>query len=93
MLLTQGEILRTVGRHPDSLHHYEAAGSDLAVGLPIVVMVDGRFCICGGDLSLPPYKTATVAVVIGTSSYGKGSVQTVNRLPNDGEITLTWSKS
>ena len=32
------------------------------------------------------------AVVIGTSSYGKGSVQTVIRLPNDGEITLTWSK-
>ena len=32
------------------------------------------------------------AVVIGTSSYGKGSVQTVIRLPNDGEITLTWSR-
>jgi carboxyl-terminal processing protease len=32
------------------------------------------------------------AVVIGTSSYGKGSVQTVIRLPNDAEVTLTWSR-
>jgi carboxyl-terminal processing protease len=31
-------------------------------------------------------------VVVGTSSYGKGSVQTVIRLPNDGELTITWSK-
>jgi carboxyl-terminal processing protease len=31
-------------------------------------------------------------VVIGTAPFGKGSVQTVIRLPNDGEITLTWSK-
>ena len=32
------------------------------------------------------------AVIIGTASFGKGSVQTVLRLPNDGEITLTWSR-
>jgi len=31
-------------------------------------------------------------VVIGTSSFGKGTVQTVIRLPNGGEITLTWSR-
>jgi carboxyl-terminal processing protease len=31
-------------------------------------------------------------VVVGTSSYGKGTVQTVIRLPNEGEITLTWSR-
>ena len=32
------------------------------------------------------------AIVIGTTSFGKGTVQTVIRLPNDGEITLTWSR-
>jgi carboxyl-terminal processing protease len=32
------------------------------------------------------------AVVVGSSSYGKGTVQTVMRLPNDGELTLTWAR-
>jgi carboxyl-terminal processing protease len=31
-------------------------------------------------------------VVVGTNSYGKGTVQTVIRMPNDGELTLTWSR-
>jgi carboxyl-terminal processing protease len=32
------------------------------------------------------------AVVVGSASYGKGTVQTVLRLPNDGELTLTWAQ-
>jgi len=32
------------------------------------------------------------AVIVGSSSYGKGTVQTVMRLPNDGELTLTWAR-
>ena len=32
------------------------------------------------------------AVLVGTTSFGKGSVQTVTRLPNDGELFLTWSR-
>ncbi len=32
------------------------------------------------------------AVLIGSNSYGKGTVQTVQRLPNNGELTLTWAR-
>ena len=32
------------------------------------------------------------AIIVGTSSFGKGSVQSVSRLPNNGELTLTWSR-
>src|SRR5262249_44276922 len=32
------------------------------------------------------------AVIIGSNSYGKGTVQTVLRMPNDGEFTLTWAR-
>lgn len=32
------------------------------------------------------------AIIIGTSSFGKGTVQTIIKLPNGGEITLTWSQ-
>lgn len=90
-LLTQGDILRTVGRHPDSLHHYAAGGADLAAGLPVVVLIDGKSA-SAAEIVAAALQDRDRAVVIGTSSYGKGSVQTVIRLPNDGEITLTWSK-
>lgn len=91
LLLTQGDILRTVGRHPDSLHHYEAGGSDMVSGLPIVVVIDGKSA-SAAEIVAAALQDRDRAVVIGTASYGKGSVQTVIRLPNDGEITLTWSK-
>jgi carboxyl-terminal processing protease len=91
MLLTQGDILRTSGRHPDSLHHYTASGRDMAAGKPVVIMIDGKSA-SAAEIVAAALQDRDRAVVIGTSSYGKGSVQTVIRLPNDGEITLTWSK-
>ena len=91
LMLTQGDILRTVGRHPESLHHYEAGGKDLASGLPMVVIVDGKSA-SAAEIVAAALQDRDRAVVVGTSSYGKGSVQTVIRLPNDGEITLTWSR-
>lgn len=91
MLLTQGDILRTSGRHPDSLHHYKASGRDLAAGKPLVIMIDGKSA-SAAEIVAAALQDRDRAVIIGTSSYGKGSVQTVIRLPNDGEITLTWSK-
>jgi carboxyl-terminal processing protease len=91
LMLTQGDILRTVGRHPESLHHYEAGGKDIASGLPLVVLVDGKSA-SAAEIVAAALQDRDRAVVVGTSSYGKGSVQTVIRLPNDGEITLTWSR-
>lgn len=91
MVLTQGDILRTSGRHPDSLHHYRASGSDIAQGRPLVVIIDGKSA-SAAEIVAAALQDRDRAVVIGTASYGKGSVQTVIRLPNDGEITLTWSK-
>lgn len=91
MVLTQGDILRTSGRHPDSLHHYRASGRDIAQGRPLVVVIDGKSA-SAAEIVAAALQDRDRAVVIGTSSYGKGSVQTVIRLPNDGEITLTWSK-
>ena len=89
--LSEGSILDTQGRHPDSVQHYEAAGRDFADGLPIVVLIDGRSA-SAAEIVAAALQDTRRAVVIGTASYGKGTVQTVVRLPNDGEITLTWSR-
>ncbi|MDD9876230.1 MAG: S41 family peptidase [Magnetovibrio sp.] len=91
LLLTHGHIVSTRGRHPDSLHHYEAGGRDLADGKPVVVLVDGKSA-SASEIVAAALQDRERAVLIGTSSFGKGTVQTVIRLPNNGEITLTWSR-
>lgn len=89
--LVHGDILNTLGRHPDSVQHYEAAGQDLALGLPMVVLIDGKSA-SAAEIVAAALQDRERAVIVGTSSYGKGTVQTVIRLPNSGEITLTWSR-
>jgi len=91
LFLSQGHIITTRGRHPDSLHRYDAEGEDILEGLPLVVLVDGKSA-SAAEITAAALQDRNRAVVIGTSSYGKGSVQTVIRLPNDGELTITWSR-
>ncbi|MBM08658.1 MAG: peptidase [Magnetovibrio sp.] len=91
LFLTRGQILTTRGRHPDSLHQYVAGGRDLANGAPVVVIIDGKSA-SASEIVAAALQDHKRAVIIGTSSFGKGSVQTVIRLPNEGEITLTWSR-
>ncbi len=91
LFLTQGQIVRTRGRHPESDQRYEAGGEDMAHGLPLVVLVDGKSA-SAAEIIAAALQDNGRAVVIGTTSFGKGTVQTVIRLPNDGEVTLTWSR-
>lgn len=91
LFLTQGHIISTKGRHADSQHIYEAGGRDLTGGLPIMVLIDGKSA-SAAEIVAAALQDRERAVLVGTSSYGKGTVQTVLRLPNDGEITLTWSR-
>lgn len=91
LFLKRGPILTSAGRHPDSVQVYEASGSDIAEDLPIVVLIDGRSA-SAAEIVAAALQDRERAVVVGTSSFGKGTVQTVVRLPNEGEITLTWSK-
>ena len=91
LFLAQGRISETRGRHPDSLQSYDAGGRDMAYGRPLVVLVDGKSA-SAAEVAAAALQDRGRAVVIGTSSFGKGTVQTVIRLPNEGEITLTWSR-
>lgn len=91
LFIRRGRILSTEGRHPDSRQRFDAAPDDIADGLPMVVLVDGRSASSAEVVAAALQDTGR-AVVVGASSYGKGSVQTVTRLPNDGELFLTWSR-
>jgi carboxyl-terminal processing protease len=57
----------------------------------MVVLLDGRSA-SGAEIVAAALQDTGRALVVGAASYGKGSVQTVTRLPNGGELFLTWSR-
>ncbi|MGE5545782.1 MAG: S41 family peptidase [Solirubrobacterales bacterium] len=91
LFMKEGPIVSTKGRHPLASQAYEARPGDIGEGLPVVILVDGKSA-SAAEIVTAALQDAGRAVVIGTNSYGKGTVQTVIRLPNDGEMTLTWSR-
>lgn len=91
LFISQGEIIHTRGRHPDSVQRFMARNGDEAAGLPLAVLIDGRSA-SGSEVVAAALQDSGRAVLVGASSFGKGSVQTVTRLPNDGELFLTWSR-
>lgn len=91
LFISDGRMISTRGRHPNSRHGWDAARDDLAGGLPVVLLVDGRSA-SGSEVVAAALQDSGRAVLVGASSFGKGSVQRVIKLDNDGELLLTWSR-
>jgi carboxyl-terminal processing protease len=91
VFIPNGPIVATVGRHPASRQFFEASGDSVAPQIPIVVLINGGSA-SSSEIVAAALQDAGRAVVVGSASYGKGTVQTVLRLPNDGELTLTWAQ-
>lgn len=91
LFISRGEIIRTRGRHPRSRQQFISGPVDIAAGLPMAVLVDGRSA-SSSEVVAAALQDSGRAIVIGASSFGKGSVQTVTPLPNGGELLLTWSR-
>jgi carboxyl-terminal processing protease len=85
-----GPIAATTGRNPASHQLFEASGDSLVPQTPVVVLVNGGSA-SASEVVAAALQDAGRAVVVGSSSYGKGTVQTVAPLPNGGELTLTWA--
>jgi len=91
LFIPDGPIVSTVGRHPASHQYFAATGNSIAPRIPLVVLINGRSA-SAAEIVAAALQDAGRAVVVGSSSYGKGTVQTVLRLPNDGELTVTWAR-
>jgi carboxyl-terminal processing protease len=85
-----GHIVATTGRHPASRQLFDAAGDSLVPRIPVVVLINGGSA-SASEVVAAALQDAGRAVVVGSSSYGKGTVQTIIRLPNEGELSLTWA--
>ena len=91
-VLTTGTVVTTAGRNPQSSRVWQSGtGDDAAAGRPIVVLVDGRTA-SAAEIMAAALEDNGRAVVVGSSTLGKGLVQTISPLPDGGELFVTWSR-
>ena len=90
LFLRGGPVVSVVGRHPASRQYFTASGKSTVPDVPMAVLINGGSA-SASEIVAAALQDAGRAVVIGSSSYGKGSVQTVQRLANNGELILTWA--
>ncbi len=91
MFLEQGEIVSTRGRKMDDGERYNARSGDLAAGKPIVLIINGGSA-SASEIVAGALQDHNRAIVLGTKSFGKGSVQSILPIGKDGAIRLTTAR-
>lgn len=91
IFLSRGAAFATRGRHPSSHQVFYATGGAYAESPPLVVLLD-EYSAAGSEIVAAALQVSGRAVVIGTTSFGAGTIQTVLPLPNYGQLVLTWAE-
>ncbi|MEM9854017.1 MAG: S41 family peptidase [Pseudomonadota bacterium] len=89
--LEKGEIVSTRGRDPQDAERFNASPDDLAEGLPIVVLINGGSA-SASEIVAGALQDHQRAIIVGTKSFGKGSVQSIMPLRGSGAMRLTTAR-
>lgn len=89
--LERGEIVSTRGRGETDIQHAYARPGDISNGLPIVVLINSGSA-SASEIVAGALKDHARAILMGTRSFGKGSVQTIQPMPGHGAIRLTTAR-
>ena len=89
--LEKGEIVSTRGRNDNDIQHAYARPGDITRGLPIVILINSGSA-SASEIVAGALKDHRRAILMGTRSFGKGSVQTIVPLPGHGAMRLTTAR-
>jgi carboxyl-terminal processing protease len=87
----QGEIVSVRARHPEDGQRWDSKGRDIIGGIPLVVLINGGSA-SSSEIVAAALQDHRRAVLVGARSFGKGSVQTVIPLSNNGAVRLTTAR-
>ena len=89
--LDEGEIVSTRGREAENTKRYMSHGTNIAKGIPIVVLINNGSA-SASEIVAGALQDHKRAIIMGIKSFGKGSVQTIIPLPGHGAMKLTTAR-